>query len=179
MSGSNIDYWSESPHWAGAVVASSCGIKFYVEKFGVKSKRQRIENDWIDDALADMTTSRSGWTLVENRPVVAWVGVGLPPVETVCQCHLPDRLTNRYRWVSAKVIWHNGPTECAVIHDSCLYWCDEFRPALTQTQLNLEARQRVIEEMLSLFGGTDSRDTYLMQTLYDAGYRKFEIVDES
>ena len=121
----------------------------------------------------------SWWGSAIERPLKSWSGEGLPPVETVCQCHLPDRLTNRYRWVSAKVIWHNGPTECAVIHDSCLYWCDEFRPALTQAQLDLESRRRAIEEMLSLFGGADSRDTYLMQTLYDKGYRKFEITDDS
>ena len=177
MSAQNKDYWVSAPHWAGAVVQSSCGVKFYVEALGIRSKRQRVENDWADDAAADMTLPNHGWTLLELRPAAVWLGDGLPPVGTICQCHLPDQLTNRYRWVSALVIWHNAITECAVIHNSCLFWCDEFRPVLTQFQLDLEARGRAVEEMLKPFGSTDSRDTYLMQNLYDRGYRKFKISD--
>lgn len=68
-----------------------------------------------------------------------WTGEGLPPVGMVCECHLPGELTNNYSWVEAKVIWHNGPTECAVVRStSKLAWCDEFRPIRTPEQIVAE-----------------------------------------
>ena len=50
----------------------------------------------------------------------------------------------------------------------------EFRPIRTPERIAADEREAAVAEMLGLFGGTDSRDTYLMQRLYDAGYRKME-----
>lgn len=107
-----------------------------------------------------------------------WSGEGLPPVGTVCECHLPGELTNNYSWVEAKVIWHNGPTECAVVRStSKLAWCDEFRPIRTPEQIAAEERKKSINAMFDIFEGFPGDCMASLGALYDAGYRKFEIVD--
>lgn len=97
-----------------------------------------------------------------------WTGSGLPPVGTVCECHLRGGLTNKYSWVEARVIWHNGPTECAVIRStSRLAWCDEFRPIRTQEQIAAEEREEAIKQFMQI--GDIYWDT--ASALYDAGAR--------
>ena len=99
-----------------------------------------------------------------------WAGEGLPPVGAVCECNLPGELTNNYSWVEARVIWHNGPTECAVVRSSSkLAWCDEFRPIRTPEKIAADERQAAIKEMIGHIGGSRRCEA---EVLYDAGYRK-------
>ena len=119
---------------------------------------------------------------VYQAVVEPWLGDGLPPVNTVCECHLPGELTNNYSWVEAKVIWHNGPTECAVIHNSRLKWCDEFRPVKTPELSAAHARTKACDAMYGIMTSPPARDgnrSDMAEALYDAGYRKFEITDDS
>lgn len=115
--------------------------------------------------------------VIRGEKVVEWTGEGLPPVGTICECHLPGELTNNYSWVEAKVIWHNGPTECAVVRStSKLAWCDEFRPIRTPEQIAAEEREKnAIAMCRATQGAHDWMEAFRM--LHDAGYRKFEIVD--
>ncbi|QHJ83097.1 MAG: hypothetical protein [Caudoviricetes sp.] len=139
------------------------------------------------DALKNCAHLWIGWSDTEacelcnkiRKIVVEWNGEGLPPVGTVCECHLPGELTNNYSWVEAKVIWHNGPTECAVVRStSKLAWCDEFRPIRTPEKIAAEEREAAIVEIMSA-SGLRARDgsREVATAIYDAGYRKFEIVD--
>ena len=110
----------------------------------------------------------------------AWTGEGLPPVGMVCECRLPGEITNDYSWVEARVIWHNGPTECAVIRStSKLAWCDEFRPIRTPEQIAEEEREKAITQILNLMLGHDQASIHedtvqalCAKRIYDAGYRK-------
>lgn len=159
--------------------------------------RAEISEDWREsavtraqwqaavDALKDEVHPTESMALHHQevgRITRQWNGEGLPPVGTVCECHLPGELTNNYSWVEAKVIWHNGPTECAVVRStSKLAWCDEFRPIRTPEQIAAEDRQRAIEDLGEWLSTNCSIPTPHLweaaQKIYDAGYRKFEIVD--
>lgn len=137
---------------------------------------------WTEAAYAD-PANFSWWGLRIERPSPAWSGEGLPPVGTVCECRLPDKLTHKYSWVEAKVIWHNGPTECAVIKStSALSWCDEFRPIRTPEQIAADERTHEIRNALtSISHKVEKVNTDIdcslaiaetVSAMIDAGYRK-------
>lgn len=114
----------------------------------------------------------------------AWSGDGLPPVGAVCEINgtvLQELRGEQPTWREVEIIAHTnfGGGDVAVGRDmekATLGWgiARSFRPIRTPEQIAAEEREAAVREMLGLFGGTDSRDTYLMQRLYDAGYRKVE-----
>ena len=162
--------WSKAPEGATHHMAeSSTDYECWLKKQGAKWLYMRMNGKAWMKAVIDDDSLRT----ITERPSPAWSGEGLPPVGVVCECHLPGELTNNYSWVEAKVIWHNGPTECAVVRStSRLAWCDEFRPIRTPEQIAADEREAAIEHMIRTYldGAKDHRGG--IRALYDAGYRK-------
>lgn len=171
----NID-WSKAPAWATAVGKHNISLAWICDSGYCF---QGIYNPPCHP-FKENSYSLKDFSVVERRP---WPGNGLPPVGTVCECHLPGELTNNYSWVQAKVIWHNGPTECAVIRStSKLAWCDEFRPIRTPEQIAADERLHEIRNALTAikagqqqFPNDLVRGNIVVATveaMIDAGYRK-------
>lgn len=138
----NID-WSKAPEWANAVVTASAGTLYFVEDFGVRSKRRAVSNSYDCSLAADMTIKNHSWKLIEERPKKqeAWDGEGLPPVGTVCDMHIDD-----FGWITGTVVVHidlDEPTAVAhngeeVFHGNA----SDFRPIKTAEQLEEEEREK-------------------------------------
>jgi len=170
----NID-WSKAPEdatHAGTTTTTQKAV-FYKD---IREDKYSFWNDngcgWRKDAIG-----RPVCTPLIERPKKqeAWDGVGLPPVGTVCECHLPGELIQNYSWVEAKIIWHNGPTECAVVRStSKLAWCDEFRPIRTAEQVAAEEREKAIKEICIDAGSPEMTPGQMKaaEKLYNKGYRK-------
>ena len=162
---SKID-WSNAPEDATHYQAETHGVFECWLKPGHSVRVSRREQDWREDGYADDLIATSAI----KRP---WSGEGLPPVGVVC-------MANGYQVV---IVAHH----CNGIHaiyaesevDGLLYYGEpnEFRPIRTPEQIAEDEREAAVAEMLGLFGVADSRDTYLMQRLYDAGYRKQSTCD--
>lgn len=59
--------WSKAPEWANAVVVGEDNdMQYWVEDWGILSKRQKLTETFIDKYVADMTGDHS-WRLVERR----------------------------------------------------------------------------------------------------------------
>ena len=159
--------WSKAPEGA----SHFCNGDWFKKEGGKWCYWFDGARSWTEAAYAD-PANFSWWGLRIERPSTAWSGEGLPPVGVVCECHLPGELTNNYSWVEAKVIWHNGPTECAVVRStSKLAWCDEFRPIRTPEQIAADEREAAILDMERICRSGDFGSGGLA-ALYDAGYRK-------
>lgn len=106
---------------------------------------------------------------VQRPTTPSWSGEGLPPVGVVCEYMAADEL-----WIECEVVAHRNNAAIVIDngYDCALVPARELRPIRTPGQIAADDREVAVAEMLGLFGGTDSRDTYLMQRLYDAGYRK-------
>lgn len=166
----NID-WSKAPEGATHFAPQGKGLD--ARWFDMDKKRVRV---FHNDQWEDINFWAGRTDLIPKPALAEWTGEGLPPVGMVCECHLPGELTNNYSWVEAKVIWHNGPTECAVVRStSKLAWCDEFRPIRTPEQIAAEKREVAIQKMLAECpypGSHDGVARLYTEALYDAGYRK-------
>lgn len=122
------------------------------------------------------------------RPSSAGSGEGLPPVGSVLE-YMWNYKPEGSEYVQVEILVHDkgsavmrtldGP-DPGVLRESRGGNCGPgrgqpiFRLIRTPEQIAADEREASVAEMLGLFGGTDSRDTYLMQRLYDAGYRKME-----
>lgn len=109
-----------------------------------------------------------------------WNGDGLPPVGTVCEAFRPARET----WLSVKIIDRQIGSECCACRDDqdYLWWSTKFRPIRTPEQIAADEREATIKEMVYGACGCEPGDGtttafILCGLIYDAGYRKFEIVD--
>jgi len=107
------------------------------------------------------------------RPSPAWSGEGLPPAGVVCEAFYmgqPQGVVSVRYSGQCMILWSEDrkSEQCGQADDYL------FKPIRTSEQIAADEREAAVAEMLGLFGGTDSRDTYLMQRLYDAGYRKQE-----
>lgn len=114
----------------------------------------------------------------ESAP--AWVGIGLPPVGTVCEAK-----TTR-GWSRGTIIAHGlQPKENLAVWQEdgeLIFWGvkEYFRPIRTPEQIAAEERDKAIEGMIAdtnILTGIMSDRRIMAGQLYDAGYRKFEIVD--
>lgn len=103
------------------------------------------------------------------RPV--WNGEGLPPVGTACEVQHPEKPDT---WCKCTIlVWDS---ECAVFSADANYpfaydgngYPESFRPIRTPEQIAAEETLRDIER-LYFEGGPAA--------VFDAGYRKFEIVE--
>lgn len=124
---------------------------------------------------------------VSTRPeVVVWNGEGLPPVGTACEYRV-----NSGPWYSCAIgyLFSDEGGEYAILKCPHLNYEQiakigsdlgsvSFRPIRTPEQIAAEEREMAIQAMCE--HGVDAGDDTIYCTarsLYDAGYRKFEIVE--
>ena len=70
-------------------------------------------------------------------------------------------------------VWQLYGSGHAWIETACEQsWLDE------NTFLIADDREKVLNDLVSLIEGADAADKTIAEALYDAGYRKFEIVEE-
>lgn len=176
----NID-WSKAPEWANAVVAASTGALYFVEAFGVRSKRRAVSNSDDCSRAADMTIKSYSWKLIEERPKKqeAWYGEGLPPVNCFCETLDDDADC----WVKVEIYAHTefmGETHACAKNGTDMFYglAHEFRPIKTAEQLAAEEKVAAIAEMRAvLMAASDRKSVTLVEclatvALYEAGYRK-------
>jgi hypothetical protein len=134
----------------------------------------------------------------------AWTGEGLPPVGTACEASslaFPVVGGGGHRifggggggggvggeqFVKCTVIAHaevNGAQVAVVNSGKQIGWTfiGKFRPIKTQEQIAAQARSKACDEMFGIMSSPPVREgnrSDMAEALYDAGYRKFEIVDE-
>lgn len=153
--------WSQAPADATHYQAATHGVFECWLKPGHAVRVSRREQDWREDGYADDLIATSAI----KRP---WSGEGLPPVGVDIEV-----LHELYGWIGARVVGKDG--EAAIVRTNDGYagvFRHQMRPIRTPEQIAEDEREVAVAEMLGLFVWTDSRDTYLVQRLYDAGYRK-------
>jgi hypothetical protein len=130
---------------------------------------------WIEYREYDSNAKRHIRNAVK-RPQ-EWDGVGLPPVGTVCEYRV-----NKDEWVSCEVLQHllrsNDDVEVFVsLKNSWDYSSapDRFRPTKTSEQVAAEERSLAIKEMCEVASKRNTKGLTLMESLYDAGYRKVKV----
>lgn len=123
----------------------------------------------------------------------AWVGIGLPPVGTVCEVVSPGYSNDRFdRFVGqlVTIVAHDviDAEPVAVFRMSVNGQVDEqeyhamvakcFRPARTPEQIAAEERDKAIAEMVDALGcdpeASKTGEFIRCGLLYDAGYRRQE-----
>ena len=105
-----------------------------------------------------------------------WDGSGLPPVGTVCEYRVI-----KDEWVSGEVFGHrlcsNGVVEVFVNLKNDYGSSsapDRFRTIKTPEQIAAEGRELALKEMRETVMGS-SLNHGMLESLYDAGYRKTEV----
>ena len=135
--------------------------------------------DW---ELAEVT--RDEWQAavdaLKAEKVGDWNGEGLPPVGTVCEW----KEKTGFSWVKATVLFISESSVVMQREDGfewqMLTKRTVFRPIHTPEQIAAEERDKAIEGMIAdtnILTGIMSDRRIMAGQLYDAGYRKFEIVD--
>lgn len=177
---SQID-WSKAPEWADEV-----GKNPWLELawIGDKGYSYFIGNGGVVGWLAPRALHRDNFCRVESRPC-KWTGEGLPPVGV--------RIEAKHK--NAQADWARPgfyETEVVAIgkqlvifeadgsgHEKVGRLADYiFRPIRTPEQIAAEKRSRAIDEMCKECGyDGGGASFYTCAGLYDAGYRKFEIVE--
>lgn len=117
--------------------------------------------------------------MIRSEQVVEWNGEGLPPVGTVCEfsCTPID-------WVECTIYGistFQGQSLLTVVFGGaiCATSADLIRPIRTPEQIAAEEREVAINAMIDTLGHPTAilmRES-ILGALYDAGYRKLEIVD--
>jgi len=109
------------------------------------------------------------------RPTTpSWSGKGLPPVGVVCEVYHDGD------WYETKIIGIDTDDGSCVFKTHGDYdtpydgfvSASSFRPIRTPEQIAADEREAAVSAMLAECHAGSSRDTFLMQQLYDAGYRK-------
>lgn len=185
----NID-WSKAPEWAVAHGLHETG--FGIKEFWLgETQHQNLEHAKSflygggDPSCGSFHNSRrESFSYVTPRPK-PWAGEGLPPVGTVCDLKF-EHWTD---WERHEILCH-GKTfmfvremnsgldrEGSMSMDGIM-----FRRVRTPEQIAAEKRDKVVAQMTedSLYGHyafTKAQAEIACRVLYDAGYRKFEIVD--
>ena len=136
---------------------------------------------WIEYLEYDRNAKRHIRNAVK-RPQ-EWDGGGVPPVGTVCEYRL-----NEYDvWFKCKIVYVLSES------DHCFVaWCDhlssdqfltfssdryklQLRKIKTPEQVAAEERNLAIKEMREVASKRGIKRLTLMESLYDAGYRKVEV----
>lgn len=150
-----------------------------------------------DTPPAGVLVTKAQWRSVvgalKTESAPAWFGVGLPPVGTVCELRARGG-----GWGKAEIKYH-GRAVCVwlwsrddgnieqVEHALCPDYM-EFRPVRTPEQIAAEERDREIADLYFTINWNEGRETWPIISngrkadyakAIDAGYRKFEIVDEA
>lgn len=97
---------------------------------------------------------------------------------TVCELSRTDGVNS---WTNVEIVYISK--SCVVYRTAIEELCDfsyemMFRPIRTPEQIAAEEREKAVVEMLVYAlgpgAGSNYHETYMMQRLYDAGYRKTE-----
>ena len=139
-------------------------------------KREGDANYFFEDGEWESSLAKPfGHPALVKRPAAPQRnGEGLPPVGAVVEWFSPV-----YGWLGGRVIGHDGAV-AVISHNDGYTGChpNGVRQIRTSEQLAAEAREKAVGEMLvdALGPGAGSSylETYMMQRLYDAGYRKLE-----
>lgn len=117
-----------------------------------------------------------------------WDGSGIPPVGTVCEYRLNEYRLNEYDiWFTCKIVYVLSGSDYGFVA-----WCDhlgsdqfltfssdrytlQLRKIKTPEQIAAEERSLAIKEMCEVASKRNSKELTLMESLYDAGYRKVEV----
>lgn len=154
----------------------------YIRHLGVKFP---LADDWgsANVTRAQWQAAVDALKAAENT-VPEWNGEGLPPVGMVCEYQ--DSL-GRWDKVEITAVAKRGICFVQIAHDGENYVNKteaRFRPIRTPEQIAAEERDRSIDAMLKIAEGPhdgNPRKVHVSRpqiaALYDAGYRKFEIVD--
>lgn len=148
---------------------------------------------WIEDLRPECGGDMGGWHREESDRFVAldgtywskgddmsgfkvhrqpqWDGEGLPPVGVVCEFRVDAN-----EWLECVVIAHHAGMAVCWIHCNKIFSTNgsSVRPAPTMEQIAAEAREKAIATMVADL----DVPTSIAARAYDAGYYKFEIVDE-
>lgn len=113
-----------------------------------------------------------------RKVVVEWDGEGLPPVGTVCEW----KEKTGFSWVKATVLFITDSSVVMQREDGfewqMLTKRTVFRPIRTPEQIAAEERDKAIDNMIGVVNaGFFDNTRAIYGALYDAGFRKFEIVD--
>lgn len=180
MDVNEIDWVEEAPEWANAVVSSTCGTLYYVEKFGGISKRQQVGSTIADWNVADMEKPHN-WTLVSERPS-PWDGKDLPPLGT--KCLYATRIDNNdfenLAWYECEVRYvvpHSGVVAyCHAYGGDLEQWLDiettAFKPIPVKSKAEIakeEAIASILKDVKSIWASSDKE---LAEALYELGYVK-------
>lgn len=171
-----LDKWPEDVLYAWQ---SECDNEVYFE--GAYAEVFHATENAEDSGGGGSEVTRAQWQAAvdalkaESAP--AWVGIGLPPVGTVCEAK-----TTR-GWSMGTIIAHGLPPK-----ENIAVWQEDgerislgvkeyFRQIRTPEQIAAEERDRSISEMREIwnFAASSGADPFI--ALHSAGYRKFEIVD--
>lgn len=170
---SEID-WSMAPKSA----THRCASTWY-------KNQDRIWFYWSETALEWHVTPYKSpenfnwWGANVPRPSAqAWTGSGLTPVGTVCE-YLGAHQYDQWSKVNIFAQWKD-----LVFVDFGDGWRQErdpsrFRPIRTPEQIEAELREKIVQQMLSAVTFTKRSNREIFRQLYDLGYRKFEITDDS
>lgn len=123
-------------------------------------------------------TERYDESLLTARPNTEWTGSGLPPVGTVCEYQ--NSLGSWFR-VEITAIAKKGICFIQIDRDGENYACQvssKFRPIRTPEQIAAEKRSSAVTDMINACCNASALAYAVCGALYDAGYRKFEIVEE-
>ena len=121
---------------------------------------------------------------LKAEKVVEWNGEGLPPVGTVCEMSIGD--PSEAEWFVGTVVVHiDLDRPVAVAHngeDVFHGYAEDFRPIRTTEQIAKQERSKACDKMYGVILDKIPQDrrnngSDICEALYDAGYRKFEIVD--
>lgn len=153
----------------------------YIRHLGV---RLPLADNWGSENV-----TRAQWQAAVDAPKAepsakCWVGIGLPPVGTVCE-YLEDG-NGDWEKVEIVAIDQRLDYKFAVFHGDKGYSGDRrvelFRPIQTPEQFARQERSRICDKMYGVILDKVPQDrrnngSDICEALYDAGYRKFEIVD--
>lgn len=162
----NID-WSKAPE----------GYPLWIED--LHPERGGDESGWHNENLESPDGSYwddcdEGSHFRIHRKPEPWNGEGLPPVGTVCEW----KEKTGFQWVAATVLFISESSVVLQRSDGfewqMLTKRTVFRPILTMQQIAAEAREKAIARMVLDL----DVPTAIAARAYDAGYYKFEIVEE-
>jgi hypothetical protein len=143
---------------------------------------QWIESSWQDNPMDDPR--------IICLEIAAWTGEIVPPVGIICEY----RRVHEWQRVEVFAVKpnHNG-SETALFTYENGTWCGcaepfFFRPIRTPEQIAAEVRDREIADLYFTINWNEGRETWPIISsgrkadyakAIDAGYRKFEITDDS
>lgn len=175
----------ETIDWSKAPEGYPVWLEFLPKALEADHERRRTGGEWVKDCGDRFETMRGtfwtkpeeGFYRVYQRPTTqpAWSGKGCPPAGVLCEAKSMARGVER-DWFSATVLYSSPYTVVLddyqagefVAHPATM----QFRPIRTPEQIAAEEREAAVAAMVAVLGVSGSRDTYIMQRLYDAGYRK-------